>query len=265
MTEWDAASYARQSSLQAAMADEELAALDLEGGERVLDVGCGDGKITAAIAGRVPRGSVVGVDPSQHMIDFARSRFGAAEAPNLCFEVGDARSLPFRAEFDLVVSFNALHWVPQQGLALRSIRAALRPTGRARLRFVPGGGRKSLEDVIEDVRAAPRWAGAFSGFRRPYVHCTPEEYARLSAQAGLRLEHEEVRDERWDFHTREAFVAFCRATFVEWTQHLPAIAHDAFIAEVLDRYREVAVEAPGDENAFRFLQMEVVLAPAEGS
>jgi trans-aconitate 2-methyltransferase len=73
MTEWNAESYSRQSSLQQAMAEEQLSSLTLEGSERILDVGCGDGKITAAIAARVPRGSVLGVDPSRDMIAFASS------------------------------------------------------------------------------------------------------------------------------------------------------------------------------------------------
>ena len=54
MTEWDAAEYARRSSLQEAMALEVLALCDLGGSQRILDVGCGEGKITAQIAGRVP-------------------------------------------------------------------------------------------------------------------------------------------------------------------------------------------------------------------
>src|SRR6266478_2732075 len=78
MTEWNAAEYYRRSSLQEAMAQEVLALLDLEGSERILDVGCGDGKITAQIASRAPRGSVVGVDPSRDMIRFAQSRFAPA-------------------------------------------------------------------------------------------------------------------------------------------------------------------------------------------
>src|SRR2546430_10274480 len=68
MTEWDAAEYSRRSSLQEAMAQEVLALLDLNGSERILDVGCGDGKITAQIASRASKGSVVGVDPSRDMI-----------------------------------------------------------------------------------------------------------------------------------------------------------------------------------------------------
>ena len=86
MTEWNAAEYYRRSSLQEAMAQEVLALLDLKGSERILDVGCGDGKITAEIAGRVPRGSVLGVDPSADMIAFASSRFGPPAYPNLRFE-----------------------------------------------------------------------------------------------------------------------------------------------------------------------------------
>src|SRR5262245_6859953 len=156
MTEWHANDYYCQSSLQQAMAEDQLERLKLEGGERILDVGCGDGKITAEIAARVPRGSVLGVDPSRDMITFASSRFGPPGHPNIGFEVGDARRLPFRDEFDLVVSFNALHWVPEQDAALDSIRAALKSAGRALLRFVPAGPRESLEDVIEEVRHRPR-------------------------------------------------------------------------------------------------------------
>ena len=85
MAEWDASEYNRQSSLQAALAEEQLGRLTLEGAERVLDVGCGDGKITAEIAARVPRGSVLGVDPSQNMIAFATRQFGPATQPNLRF------------------------------------------------------------------------------------------------------------------------------------------------------------------------------------
>ena len=135
MTEWDAAGYAKRSALQEAMAAEVLALLKLDGSERVLDVGCGDGRITAEIAGRVPRGYVIGVDASSDMIAFAREH-GLSGHPNLQFEVCDARKLPFRGEFDLAVSFNALHWVPEQAEALRGIYAALKPgeIGRASCR-----------------------------------------------------------------------------------------------------------------------------------
>ena len=59
------------------------------------------------------------------MIAFAQGHFDPATRPNLRFEVAEARSLPFKHEFDLVVSFNALHWIPKQDAALASIHSAL--------------------------------------------------------------------------------------------------------------------------------------------
>src|SRR5262249_45086343 len=162
----------------------------------------------AEIAARVPQGSVLGVDPSHDMIAFASSRFGPPAHANLRFEVADARRLPYWNEFDFVVSFNALHWVLEQEAALASIRAALKPGGRSLLRLVPSGPRESLEDIIEEVRQRARWAGNFGGFRRPYVHFTPEAYRALAEQAGHRVVGLCVEDKAWDFKTREAFVAF---------------------------------------------------------
>ncbi|HXP11963.1 MAG TPA: class I SAM-dependent methyltransferase, partial [Acidobacteriaceae bacterium] len=133
MTEWNASEYARISALQAAMASEVLALLDLKGTERVLDIGCGNGKTTAEIAGRLDQGSVVGVDASADMVAFAATH--EADHSNLQFARADARQLPYKDEFDLVVSFNALHWIPQQNQALRSIRNALKQDGRAQLRL----------------------------------------------------------------------------------------------------------------------------------
>jgi SAM-dependent methyltransferase len=106
MVEWNASAYNRHSNLQAVLAEEQLARFSLAGAERVLDIGCGDGKITAEIAARVPRGSVLGVDPSQDMIAFATRHFGPATRPNVRFEIADVRRLTYRAEFDRVVSFN---------------------------------------------------------------------------------------------------------------------------------------------------------------
>jgi trans-aconitate 2-methyltransferase len=262
MTEWNAAEYARRSALQEAMAAEVLALLDLKGSERVLDVGCGDGKITAEIATRVPEGSVVGVDPSQDMIRFASTHFGPAVRPNLRFQVADARDLPFKNEFDLVVSFNALHWVPQQDAALRSIRSAMMSEGRALLLLVPAGERKSLEKVVEETRQSSRWSAHFSDFRDPYLRLTPEEYAAVAERNGLRVLRIHTEAKAWDFQSRSAFSAFCSVGLVEWTRHLPEAERPEFINDVLDRYQGVAADCSGEENTFKFYQMDISLRAA---
>jgi ubiquinone/menaquinone biosynthesis C-methylase UbiE len=117
--------YSRRSSLQEAMAQEVLALLDLKVRNESLMSAAATGRSQHKFASRASKGSVVGVDPSRDMISFARSHFGPAMLPNLRFEVADARRLPFKNEFDLVVSFNALHWIPEQQTALSSIRSTL--------------------------------------------------------------------------------------------------------------------------------------------
>ncbi len=241
------------------MAAEVLLLLDLKGRERILDIGCGNGKTTAEIATRVPRGAVVGVDASQEMIKFAAAHFDTEHYPNLRFQVADARRLLFKNEFDLAVSFNALHWIPEQDQALQSLRSALKSGGTGQLRLVPSGERKSLENVIEETRLSTRWSRYFDNFRDPYLHLTPEQYAVAAERNGLRVRHMHTESKEWDFHSRSAFFAFGSVTFTEWTRLLPESEHPAFITDVLDRYRRVAMDRPGEENVFKFYQMDLSL------
>jgi trans-aconitate 2-methyltransferase len=261
MTEWNAAEYARISALQAAMAQEVLELLrpKLRGDERVLDVGCGNGKTTREIALMLPKGSVVGVDASDKMVKFARAAAPAdpavAAPTNVIFETMDARYLRFEMAFDLVVSFNALHWVPEedQEYVLRGIYKALKPNGIAQLRLVPRGARKSLEDTIEETTRSPRWQKFFVGIRDPYLHMTAESYSVLAEECGFQVETVRAKDHAWDFGSASGFAAFASVTFVEWTQHIPKTDHSEFIADVLDRYKPVA----GDDRTFRYYQMDI--------
>lgn len=262
MTEWNAAEYNKQSALQKWLADEHLADLRLDGTERVLDIGCGDGKVTAEIADRLPHGSVLGVDPSTAMIAFAQQHFSTPARSNADFAVADATQLPYRNEFDLIVSFNALHWVRDQSAALRGIREALQRSGSAFLEFVPQGPRTSLEDVIEETRKSARWERYFTGYVAPYVHFTPQEYREMADACRLHVKRIDVGDKSWDFKTRDAFVNFARTTFVEWTRAIPDGERIDFVNEVLDNYRHVGAGTAEEANVFRFYQMAVVLRPA---
>jgi trans-aconitate 2-methyltransferase len=68
-----------------------------------------------------------------------------------------------------------------------------------------------------------------------------------------------VGSNAWDFHSRSAFFAFGTVTFVEWTRLLPEAEKPDFINDVLDRYRLVAAERPGEEDTFKFYQMDITL------
>jgi trans-aconitate 2-methyltransferase len=86
----------------------------------------------------------------------------------------------------------------------------------------------------------------------------------MAQRSGLLVRHIRVEDGSWVFPSREAFAEFCGATFVEWTGEVPEPERPAFIAEVLDRYRAGACPRSGEENVFKFQQMEVALTRPAG-
>ncbi len=245
MTDWDGESYRRVNTLQQWLAARALEDVDLEGVRSLLDVGCGDGRVTEQLAARIPGGHCIGIDPSPGMIAVAPA------GPALTFEVGEVTAMTFDDEFDLVVSFNALHWVADQRGALEAIATALHRPGRALLVFVCGGARPSIEDVAMTVAMRAAWAPAFAGFVAPYVHPDPQVWRADVAAAGLQVGEVRVDDLAWDFGSREAFSAWCTVGFGGWTSRLPDAQVPAFVDQVVDAYEA----ATGSAQTFRFMQL----------
>jgi trans-aconitate 2-methyltransferase len=255
VTDWSGEDYARLSSLQRAMIEDAKASLVLADGDLVLDVGCGDGYLTHEMAAMAPAGCVVGIDPSRRMIAAARAA-GIPAASGPWFVAADARVLPFGAHFDVVVSFNALHWVPEQRQALLQIASVLKPGGRALIQVVCAGERPSLEAVATQTCQNPRWASQFNGFSAPFIHVAPDGYAELAASAGLTLMALTVTDRQWDHGSRNAFARWCAVGCTAWTDRLPAGDRGRFIEELVAAYEPVV----GGAGLFRFTQMRAELS-----
>ena len=232
--QWDPADYARNSASQAVWAGELLSRLSLPRHARVLDVGCGDGQITAQIAASVPEGFVLGVDASPPMIAHAQAQHRAS---HLRFEVMDARQLAVQAaSFDLVFSNAALHWVDDHRAFLRGAAAALRPGGRL---AVSCGGRGNAQEVFVAVRAILRratWRDYFRQLTRPYFFYAPEQYARWLPEAGFRAELIRLADKEAVHPGVAGLTAWLRTTWLPYTQRVPAERREEFLAAVTARY-----------------------------
>jgi trans-aconitate 2-methyltransferase len=250
MTEWSGEEYASISDLQRSMAEEAAASLDFAGDETVLDIGCGDGHVTRALSGRVPAGFVVGVDPSHGMLtEAARHHQDGPSAP--AFVRADVRHLPFTERFDVAVSFNALHWVPQQLQALTQISSVVCRGARLLIQMVCASERPSVEAVAMTVCERPRWAPRFSAFTAPFVHVDPATYGDVAAEAGLTLTSIDVAERQWDFGSREHFARWCAAGSAAWTDLLTIDERPEFIDELVNSYEPVA----GRPGLFLFTQM----------
>jgi trans-aconitate 2-methyltransferase len=255
--DWQAEQYGKINNLQEWLASRALSQLRIRGDERVLDVGCGDGRVTESVLERLENGSLVGVDPSGSMVEAARRRL--AGSGRAVVELGEAATLDYHTEFDLVVSFNALHWELRWQHALRRVREALRTGGRVLLVQVCAGERPSLEDVAMHTCAVPRWSTSFADFAAPFVHVAPEAYVEVARAARFAVGRAEVDDLSWDFGSRAAFAAWCAAGMVSWTSQLASDQRQAFVDDVLSAYAEVS----GSDSELDFLQFTLALTAIE--
>ncbi len=183
---WDARLYDDRAAFVTAAGHELVDLLDPRAGDRVLDVGCGTGELTALIAGR---GAVVtGLDASEEMLATARARH-----PTLTFTAADAQALTYDAAFDAVFSNAALHWMPRLGDVVAGVARALDRPGR----FVAElGGAGNTATVLRALRAVlPRLGEDPERFIR-WNFPTPAACAALLERHGFRVRLDDGRRAR---------------------------------------------------------------------
>lgn len=233
---WNAAEYAANSSVQQAWARELIAKLKLLGNENVLDVGCGDGKVTAEMSHAVPQGSVIGIDASPQMIEFARKIFPEGRNTNLHFLVMDARKIRFERKFDLIFSNATLHWVDDHPAFLKNASACLRPGGRL---VVSCGGRGNANEVFLALRPQirlKRWRGFFRNLEAPYHFHSPEEYEKWLPRFGFETRQVRLAPKDAVYDGRKGLTTWLRTTWLPYTQRVPESQLEDFIGAVADRY-----------------------------
>jgi len=232
---WNPEDYERHSSQQQQWARELIAKLRLNGDEIVLDIGSGDGKVTAEIAALVPTGRVLGIDLSPDMVGRA-NEVHPPRHPNLRFEVGDASHLEFDGEFTVVFSNATLHWVRDQRPVLAGIARSLREDGRVLLQMGGRGNAAEVVAVMDEVIALPRWRDHFVGFTFPYGFYGPEEYRPWLAETSLQPVRVELVPKDMVHAGREGLAGWLRTTWMPYLQRVPEESRGELLEAVLDGY-----------------------------
>lgn len=243
--QWNARDYAASSSAQQQWARELIRKSELKGDEALLDIGCGDGKVTAEIASYLPNGFVIGIDSSEAMIAFAQSRYPAGAFPNLRFQQEDAHSLPFHDEFDIVFSNAALHWVIDHRPILRGIVSSLKHGGRVLLQMGGQGNAADVVSALNDLIKANEWREYFEGFSFPYGFYGPSEYREWLRKVGLQAIRVELLPKDMTHPGRLGFEAWIRSAWLPYTQRVPEEKRDTFIAQLATVYLD---RHPADEK-----------------
>jgi len=241
--EFDAKRYERSSAHQQGWGERLIDELSLAGRERILDLGCGDGRLTARLAERVPQGHVLGIDASQNMIDRACHNHNRA---NLEFRLMDIRHLDFEDEFDLIFSNATLHWIKDHGRLLAGVHRALRAGGLLRFNFAGQGNCIHFFEVVRRTMTEDPFATAFQGFEWPWFMPSVSEYERLIG--GFDFAELRVWQENADtaFATADALAGWIdQPSLVPFLAHLEGPDRQRFRDIVLDRMVECTRQADG--------------------
>jgi len=229
---WNAKDYAQHSKGQELWARELIAKLDLQGNENILDLGCGDGKVTALLA-EATSGKVVGVDKSEAMVALAQKSY-----TNIAFQAIDATTLDFENEFDVVFSNAVLHWVHDHRAVIEGIYRALKKEGKILLQFGGYGNAKEILSVM-DTFIAKEYAHYFKDFEFPYSFPHADVYAVLLEEQGFREVDAKLIPKDMIHDDIEAFKGWIRTTWFPYTDLLDECMREEFIAGFVEAYLEL--------------------------
>ena len=225
--DWDAATYDRVADPMTRWGAGVLDRLPLSGDERVLDAGCGSGRVTELLAERLPRGSVVALDGSPAMIEGARARL-ARFGERVTYLVADlGRPIPLAGMVDAILSTATFHWVPDHDALFRNLAAVLRPGGRLVAQFGGAGNIASVQRVLAGI--GDGWLGD--------VHFeTPEATTRRLDAAGFVDISCWLSEEPTSFEPGQPFEAYLRTVVLgSHVARLPEGEREAFVREVANR------------------------------
>ena len=211
--EWQASDYHRLSAPQVAWGRRVLARLDLAGHERVVDAGCGTGRLAAELLDRLPAGQLLCLDRSHNMIVEA-ARFlqplTHARGCRLFLVEADLRHVPLDRWADVVFSTATFHWVPDHPRLFAEIFRSLDRGGRLLAQCGGAGNLDRVHGWAARVCEQPEFAPFFTDWTNPWVFATPDETSRHLGRAGFVDVDTSLEAAPTPFDTRSDFEGFLR-------------------------------------------------------
>ncbi len=253
MTDLDAEHYRNNSSIQYTLAHESLSKIRFKGTETILDVGCGDGRMTAELSKCVPQGKVIGIDPSSSMIDWASHSFPKTEYPNLDFKKLAAENLEYASSFDIALIMNALHWIRDPLAALCNVAAALKPGGMLYILTYPKESPywQFLEATVQEAEwAAYRKQSAFRTIQ------TSQEYLRMLTEIGLKIDHYSLDEEIAIYQSGETLSNYIQG-WLNCYLPLPKESENAFLKKAVARGGSMSLSSNREEIHLPYSKLSI--------
>jgi trans-aconitate 2-methyltransferase len=243
--EWNATLYHQISAPQVSWGKKVLARVALRGDERVLDAGCGTGRLTRDLLESLPRGQVVALDVSQNMIDAARDYLHPDFGDRVEFTCCDLLELPFEEQFDGIFSTASFHWVHDHESLFRSLYRALRPGGWL---CAQCGGDKNLDRLLsraQALMATPPYQSYFVGYKSPWEYSDAGTAATRLRHAGFEQIETSLEEAPTKFPNAQDFQQFVESVILR--NHMERIPDHTVRQEFLANLTQ---QSAGDDPPF---------------
>jgi len=217
-------------------ARELILKLALKGHEQVLHIGSGDGKLTAAIAACLPRGSVLGIDSSPEMIQSARESSSSNRYDNISFSTEDIGTIDSEGAFTCIVSVDMMNWVSDPKAFYAAVPRLLAPGGRLFIQMEGPGPTETILPRIEVLIRRSPWNEYFEGYTIPYTLLASEDMMGYCEDAGLHLLRLNQFSRSLLFNDEDLFVGWAGIFWARLIEKVPADQRSLFARAIIGEY-----------------------------
>jgi trans-aconitate 2-methyltransferase len=249
--DWDAGEYEELSAPQTRWGTEVLERLDARGDEASIDAGCGTGRVTELLLGKLPEGSVLAIDGSEAMVEAARRRF--AGELRVRVERQDLLLLEVADPVDLIFSTATFHWIKDHARLFERLALALKPGGRLVAQCGGEGNISCATKATKETMEEERFREYFMGWEDDKNYADAGTTARRLEAAGFGEVETWLHDETAAFDSMDELTRFLGTVVLGGhLERLPAEERGPFAAAVAEKI--VAVE---DSPALNYVRLNM--------
>ena len=243
--EWDSEAYQRISAPQYSWGQKVLTRLRLRGDERVLDAGCGTGRLTGELLDQLPHGHVVALDLSQNMAAAARDQLTLRFGSRVQSVVADLQHLPFHNVFDCIFSTASFHWVPDHDLLFKSLYGTLKLGATLIAQCGGQGNLARFRERVAKLSQADIFRQFLGDYRDAWIFADPETTESRLKNAGFVDIKTWLEPAPTLFENAAAYCEFVSTAVLH--RHLERFPDASLRKQFLD---DLAADAAGDDPPF---------------
>jgi trans-aconitate 2-methyltransferase len=252
---WDGKQYRDNSSPQELSAVNIINSIGFKDDDIILDIGCGDGKITQKLCSLASNGKIIGIDPSSNMISEAsKITFSCG---NLSFFEANAEDFEINIKFDYILSFHSLHWVKDKSKMFHNVFNHLKPNGK--FIFVTAGRENHN---ISNVFTSKQWQNKIGKHGQKFQAGDQNKINQMLVDAGFSIESSKSEYRSSYYDKNEDLVSW----LMTWVPYATGLANEEsinFANEISENLRKQSI-SDGVENRIEFKTEMLIVTASKG-